>query len=77
MVAYLKMRRRNLGALFEGAEWAINARLRITRGLARLFTSDPTFPSGTRKERRDVLSPLARRHRKRTRERQPQEDAEV
>jgi len=72
VIAWLKLRRRNLGSVFEGAEWAVNSRLRITRGLARIFTSDPDFPPGTKKIRSDKVRRYARRQDKEVREKQPE-----
>ena len=60
VVAILKLRRRNLGALLEAAEWAINEPLRVTPALARLLTEHPKLPSGTRKEREDTVLKFAR-----------------
>jgi len=44
-VAMLKLRRRDLSALLEGAGWAINARMRLSRRQARVFTSQPRIPA--------------------------------
>lgn len=72
LIAWLQLRRRNLGSVFEGAGWAINSRLRITRGLARIFTSDPGFPPSTKKIRGDRLPRYARRQARAVRETQPE-----
>ena len=46
IVAVIKLRRRDLSALLEGAGWAINARMRLTRRQSRYFTARPR-PPGT------------------------------
>ena len=48
LVAWLKLRRRDLSAILEGSEWGINARMRLTQGQAREFTRRPDFPPGSR-----------------------------
>ena len=45
LVAWLKLRRRDLSALLEGSGWAINAPMRLTRAQARTFTHTPRFPA--------------------------------
>ena len=45
VVAMLKLRRRDLSAVLEGAGWAINARMRLSRRQARVFTSQPRIPA--------------------------------
>lgn len=59
LLAWLKLRRRDMGMLFEASGWAINPRMKITRRLGILFTRTPDFPEGTRVDRRDVLAGLA------------------
>lgn len=41
LVAWLRLRRRDLSAVLEGSGWGINARMRLTRKLARQFTRRP------------------------------------
>jgi len=48
IVAFLKLRRRDLSALLEGSGWAINARMRLTRAQRRSFTQHPPYPPGAR-----------------------------
>ncbi len=48
LVAWLKLRRRDLSAILEGSDWGINARMRLTRAQARAFTYRPDFPPGSR-----------------------------
>ena len=59
LLGWLKLRRRDMGMLFEASGWAINPRMKITRRLGILFTRTPDFPEGTRVDRRDVLAGLA------------------
>jgi len=46
IVALLKLRRRDLSAILEGAGWAINARMRLTFRQGRYFTQRPRYPLG-------------------------------
>jgi cytochrome c-type biogenesis protein CcmH/NrfG len=46
IVAALKLRRRDLSAILEGAGWAINARMRLNRRQRRQFTRLPSYPEG-------------------------------
>ena len=48
IVAFLKLRRRDLSAILEGSGWAINARMRITRSQRRFFTQRPDYPKGAK-----------------------------
>jgi len=41
IVAFLKLRRRDLSAILEGSGWAINARMRLTFRQGRFFTQRP------------------------------------
>jgi hypothetical protein len=59
LLGWLKLRRRDLGMLFEANGWAINARMMITRRLGIIFTRAPDFPPGTVRERHDILAGLA------------------
>jgi len=44
IVAFLKLRKRDLSAILEGIGWAINARMRLTFRLGRFFTQSPGLP---------------------------------
>ena len=46
IVALVKLRRRDLSAILEGAGWAINARMRLTRRQGRYFAQRPRLPAG-------------------------------
>ena len=48
LVAWLKLRRRDLSAILEGSDWGINARMRLTHSQALEFTHRPDFPPGSR-----------------------------
>ena len=45
ILAFIKLRRRDLSAILEGAGWAINARMRLTRTQSVYFTEKPPYPS--------------------------------
>jgi len=46
VVAVLKLRKRDLSAVLEGSGWAVNARMRLTHRLGRVFTRKPRRPLG-------------------------------
>jgi hypothetical protein len=48
IVAWLKLRKRDLSAILEGAGWAVNARMRLTRRQSRFFTRRPRYPATAR-----------------------------
>ena len=52
LLAILKLRKRDLSAILEGSGWAINARMRLTRHQAALFTQKPPYPKGAEGIRR-------------------------
>jgi len=52
IVAFLKLRRRDLSSILEGSGWAINARMRLTTLQARHFTQRPGWPAGAKGVRR-------------------------
>jgi hypothetical protein len=56
LLGWFKLRRRDMGLLFEASGWAINAEMKITRRLGVTFTRTPGFPDGTRIDRLDVLA---------------------
>ncbi len=55
IVAYLKLRRRNLSALLQASLWAVNDRMVLSYSLARLLSSRPALPSGAVSETRDEI----------------------
>jgi len=48
IVAYLKLRRRDVSAILEGSGWAINARMRLTRKQGKFFSECPRYPEGSK-----------------------------
>ncbi|NIA06721.1 MAG: hypothetical protein GWP14_03635 [Actinobacteria bacterium] len=48
LVAFIKLRKRNLSAILEGSGWAINARMRLTRKQGKGFTDRPSYPKGSK-----------------------------
>jgi hypothetical protein len=63
IVAWMKLRKRDLSAVLEGAGWAVNARMRLTRRQGRVFTHRPRLPLGSalvggKKARRIIIAIL-------------------
>ncbi len=54
IIAGLRLRQRDLSAILEGSGWGINARLRLTHGLAHFFTERPGYPLTARGIRRNT-----------------------
>jgi hypothetical protein len=52
IVAFLKLRRRDLSAILEGSGWGINARMRLTFRQGRTFNRRPAYPKGSKRTRR-------------------------
>jgi hypothetical protein len=48
VVAWWKLRRRNIAGLLEASGWALNNRLKLSRKLGYLFTRRPARPHGSR-----------------------------
>ena len=48
IVAFLKLRRRDLSAILEGSGWGVNSRMRLTRKQGRFFTERPKYPRGAK-----------------------------
>lgn len=48
VLAFIKLRRRDLSAIIEASGWAVNARMRLTHRLGRCFTLRPDYPSGSK-----------------------------
>lgn len=53
VLAWLRLRRRDLTTMLEASGWAINARMYLRGGLGRLFTRRPPLPPGARLYSRD------------------------
>ncbi len=47
IIAWMRLQKRDLSVLLEGADWAINSRMRLTTGQCRTFTRKPRFPKGS------------------------------
>jgi hypothetical protein len=48
IIAFFKLRRRDLSAILEGSGWAINARMRLTAKQGRFFTQRPKYSAGSK-----------------------------
>ncbi len=48
IVAFLKLRKRDLSAIMEGSGWGINARMWLTRKQSWYFTQRPGYPKGAK-----------------------------
>lgn len=48
IIGILKLRKRDLSAILEGSEWAVNARMRLTRKQGKFFTHRPGYAKGSR-----------------------------
>lgn len=55
IVAILKLRARNLSSILEASGWAINARMRLTRSLARMLAPDPVHPDSFTRLSEDLV----------------------
>lgn len=58
LLGWLKLRRRDMSLLLEANGWAVNAEMKVTRRIARLFTWVPADPPGTTVDRFDSLAYL-------------------
>ena len=58
--AWIKLRRRDVGALLEACGWAINGHMRLTRIMRGIFTRRPRLPANAGKQRFDSLRGYAR-----------------
>ena len=61
IIGFAKIRKRDMSVLLEASGWAVNAHMRLSAALGRLFTHAPRLPEGARKERRDVLVQLVKK----------------
>jgi hypothetical protein len=48
IVAFLKLRKRDLSVILEGSGWGINAPMRLTHRQAHFFTQRPKYPKGSK-----------------------------
>ena len=60
IVAFFRLRARNLSALLEASGWAINARMRLTRRLADLMVQRPLHPKSYRRLPKDLTRTFVR-----------------
>lgn len=60
LIAILKLRARNLNGILAASGWAINARMRLTRRLARILVQKPPHPKTFILFRRDLLRSFSR-----------------
>jgi hypothetical protein len=51
IIAWLRLRRRDLSVLLEGASWAVNSRMRLDRTQCRSFTRKPLYPEDSHFQR--------------------------
>ncbi len=56
LLGWLRLRRRDMGALLEANGWAINARMKVTRRIGLYFTRRPPLPADARLQRPDALA---------------------
>jgi hypothetical protein len=60
LLAYLKLRTRNLGPLLDANGWAINGRARVNVPFGKALTDLPALPKGTRRGARDPYAEAQR-----------------
>lgn len=60
IMAFIRISNRDLAVVLEGAGWAMNDRLRLTRRLGKLFTRRPRRPRHSRIDTRDKVAELLR-----------------
>ncbi|MFL5348362.1 MAG: hypothetical protein ACJ8AT_26500 [Hyalangium sp.] len=60
LMAFIRIANRDLAVVLEGAGWAMNDRLRLTRRLGKLFTRRPRRPPHSRIDVRDKVAELLR-----------------
>ena len=60
MIAWFRLRRRNLSALLEASGWAVNAPMYLTLTLGRVLSVQPERPSHFGRELKDRLWGLSR-----------------
>lgn len=57
LIAWLKLRHRNLGPLLDANGWAVNAKAKINIPFGRSLTGSAKLPAGARRELRDPYAP--------------------
>jgi hypothetical protein len=58
ILAYMKLRNRNLGPILDANGWAVNAKARISVPFGRSLTQMATLPAGSE---RDLVDPFAQK----------------
>lgn len=61
LIAWLSLRKRDLTAFLEAADWAVNLRMPLVRKLRKLFTRKPKLPAQAKIERWDQLNSLIKK----------------
>ncbi|MEX2606986.1 MAG: hypothetical protein WD708_06540 [Kiritimatiellia bacterium] len=51
IIAWMRLRRRDMSVLLEGANWAVNSRMRLNRTQCRSFTRKPRYPEDSHFQR--------------------------
>ncbi|MDA3872934.1 MAG: hypothetical protein PF795_03120, partial [Kiritimatiellae bacterium] len=51
IIAWLRLSRRDMSVLLEGANWAVNSRMRLNRAQCRSFTRKPRYPEDSHFQR--------------------------
>lgn len=59
-VAWLKLRKRNLGPLLDANGWAINAQARVNVALGEVLTQEAKIPEGSERDMKDPFTPPSR-----------------
>jgi hypothetical protein len=57
VIAWLKLRQRNLGPLLDANGWAVNGRVKINIPLGAALTSTATLPKGAERAMKDPYAP--------------------
>ncbi|MCL2647584.1 MAG: hypothetical protein FWD61_11355 [Phycisphaerales bacterium] len=62
IIAWFKLRQRNLGPILDANGWAVNAKAKLNIPFGRSLTHTPQFPPGSK---RNLIDPYAEKHTKR------------
>ncbi len=61
---WIKLRQRDMGILLQASGWSINGKMRIIRPMARFFCRKTRMPKGSKKYRKELLTPIEKLARK-------------
>ncbi len=61
---WIKLRQRDMGILLQASGWSINGKMRIIRPMARFFCRRTRIPKGSKKYRKELLTPIEKLARK-------------